>query len=405
MEKKSLVRWPRLVLGIITLLFAGIIYAWSILKAPLAEEFGWSATNLAFNFTLTMCFFCLGGLLSGLMANKTSPKLRMIVGGVCIFVGFFVTSKLSGASVVPLYLAYGVLSGAGIGIVYNTVIAITGQWFPDKKGVSSGSMMMAFGFSTLILGNLADKLFEVPAIGWRTTYLILGIAIGAVLIVAGLLIKAPGKDVVFPKPKAQQNAGAGAVETKDFSSVQMIKKLSFWKLFLFFILLSSVGNTPISFAKDVTVAAGGGTSFAVTVVGILSVCNGLGRLCSGAIFDKLGMRRTQYITSAVALVAPLVMLGALALGSLPLTIVGLCLCGFTYGFAPTVTAAVTGAFYGPKNFALNFSIMNLILIPASFTATLASSLVASAGSYIPAFILLGAFSVVGLFLNLSIKKP
>ena len=30
------VRWAYLVIGVIAMLFAGIIYAWSILKAPLA---------------------------------------------------------------------------------------------------------------------------------------------------------------------------------------------------------------------------------------------------------------------------------------------------------------------------------------------------------------------------------
>ena len=59
MENLGVTRWPYLLLGMVTLLFAGIIYAWSILKAPLGTEFGWSAADLALNFTLTMCCFCL----------------------------------------------------------------------------------------------------------------------------------------------------------------------------------------------------------------------------------------------------------------------------------------------------------------------------------------------------------
>ena len=44
-------RWCYLVVGVFTMLFAGVLYAWSILKAPLAAEFGWSASALALNFT------------------------------------------------------------------------------------------------------------------------------------------------------------------------------------------------------------------------------------------------------------------------------------------------------------------------------------------------------------------
>jgi OFA family oxalate/formate antiporter-like MFS transporter len=44
---------------------ARIIYAWSILKAPVAADFGWTASALALNFTITMCFFCIGGFVAG----------------------------------------------------------------------------------------------------------------------------------------------------------------------------------------------------------------------------------------------------------------------------------------------------------------------------------------------------
>ena len=57
------VRWFYLITGVIAMLFAGILYAWSILKAPFAADFGWSASDLALNFTLAMSCFCIGGLL------------------------------------------------------------------------------------------------------------------------------------------------------------------------------------------------------------------------------------------------------------------------------------------------------------------------------------------------------
>ncbi|MBE6815577.1 MAG: OFA family MFS transporter, partial [Ruminococcaceae bacterium] len=53
-------RWFYLFTGVFTMLFSGVLYAWSILKIPFKEDFGFSDSTLAFNFTLTMCFFCLG---------------------------------------------------------------------------------------------------------------------------------------------------------------------------------------------------------------------------------------------------------------------------------------------------------------------------------------------------------
>ena len=386
-------RWLQLALGSAALLFAGMIYAWSILKGPLAEDFGWTAGELAFNFTLTMCFFCLGGLVSGLLSKRLSARLRLLVSALLVLLGFYVSSRLDGGSLAPLYLAYGVCAGTGIGIVYNTVIAAVSAWFPDKKGLCSGVLMMAFGFSTLIIGNAAGR--AIVSIGWRETYLVLGIATAAVLAVSAFLIKTP------PAPERQAGSAGGQ---EGYTAGQMLRRASFWKLFLFFIALASVGSSAISFAKDFALYLGAGEGLAVTLVGVTSVCNGLGRLCSGSVFDALGLRRTQYITSAVAILGPLTALAALPLGSAALGVAGLCICGFSYGFAPTLTAAAVSEFYGQRSFSLNFSIMNLILIPASFSATIAGSMQSATNSYASTFVMLLALSAVGLAINLSIKK-
>ena len=63
------------------------------------------------------------------------------------------------------------------------------------------------------------------------------------------------------------------------------------------------------------------------------------------------------------------------------------------------------AFYGMKNFAPNFSIINLVIIPGSLVSTIAGAMVTATGSYVSVFIMLVAFSVIGFFVNLSIKHP
>lgn len=81
-----------------------------------------------------------------------------------------------------LYLSYGGLIGLGVGFSYNAVLGTVMGWFPDKKGFASGVLLMGFGCSTLIMGNLADRLFR-SAMGWRTTYLLLGAATLVVLLI------------------------------------------------------------------------------------------------------------------------------------------------------------------------------------------------------------------------------
>ena len=403
-KQTTSVRWFYLITGVIAMLFAGILYAWSILKAPFAAEFGWSAPDLALNFTLAMSCFCTGGLLGAQISKRAGHKAAIITAGILSALGFCLTALLSGNSVVLLYITYGVLAGLGIGIAYNVVISTVSVWFPDKKGLCSGCLMMGFGASALVLGNLANKLFS-SALGWRATYLILGIAIGIVLIIAALLLKKPGADVVLPQTKAAKAAGAENFEARDYTPGQVLRRSSFWMAFLFLTFLAATGSSVISFAKDLALSVGAPETLAVTLVGILSVCNGLGRILTGAVFDAIGRRRTMLCANLLTICAAGITLLAVSMGSLPLCIVGLCLSGMSYGANPTITAAFMSTFYGMKHYSTNMALMTFTAMTASLIATVSNTLLETSGSYTAPFLMLLALSLVALGLNLCIRKP
>lgn len=378
-----------LLTGCVTLLMAGVIYAWSVLKTPVKAEFGWPDTETQMCFTLTLCFFCLGGLLSGLISRRVTLRVRLLAAAVLVIGGFDLSAHAEGRLGL-FYLGYGVLTALGVGVVYNAVIACVNGWFADKKGMASGAMMMSFGFSALLMSRAFQAL--LGGMGWKEIYMLLGTVIGLVIAVSAFVLKNP--------PAAQTAAGT----EKDVSTREMLKTGSFWKLFAFFALLAAVGSTAIGFGRDYFRSVGMAENAAVTLAGLLAVFNGLGRLFSGWLCDRAGLSRTRKVTSAVAIGAPALALLACVTSSPLLGAVGLCLCGFSYGFSPTVSAALAGGFYGMKHFSLNFSVLNLVLIPASFMSTLAGRLYETTGAYQLALIVLTALSVVGLIVNMSIKK-
>lgn len=402
-ETKKVTRWPRLLLGAFALLFAGIIYAWTNIKAPFGEGgFGWNNSQLGLNYTITMCMFCLGGLFSGLLNKKIKASIRMIFSAVLIFTGMFITSRLDGNSPALLYIGYGFMMGLGVGIVYNIVISLTNAWFPDKKGLCSGVLMMAFGFSALLLGKLAGYLFTT-SLNWNGTYLILGLAIAVVILIVGLLIRAPRPEEAATFAKAKAKVAKG--EQQDFTPTQMLKRASFWKLFLFFVLFSAVGGIALAFGKDVMTSVGLEKETAADIAGYLALFNGAGRICSGAVFDAMGTRKTQFVTSGVVIAAGGITALGIALSQPVMAVIGVCLCGFSYGFSPTVSAALAGQFYGLKNFPTNFSLLNLVLIPSAFYATIAGKIVDATGGFLIVFVILTVFSLIGLVDNILIKRP
>lgn len=400
--KKGLVRWPRLLIGATMMLFAGVIYAWSILKTPLSEEFGWSASALALNFTLTLSFFCTGGLVGSLLTKRMAPRWALLLAAALVLLGFYLSSRLSG-SVLMLYLSYGCFAGLGIGIVYNVVISATNAWFPDQKGLCSGVLMMCFGISSLLLGKVAEALFA--SAGWRTTYLILGIGIAVILAVFGFGVRPPEQGTALPAPKKVRGGADESFEARDYSTSEMVRRFPFWRFFMFSILTSAVGSSVISFARDLALSVGAAASLATTLVGVLSLCNGLGRVLCGVIFDALGRKKTMVLANLITIAAPLLVLIAVSAKSLPLCIAGLCMTGIAYGCSPTISSAFISAFYGTKHFSSNFSLANMMLVPSAFVATLSNTLLVSTGGFTAPFVMLLIFASLAMGLNLSIRRP
>lgn len=397
-------RWIILIFGVITMLFAGIIYAWSILKVPFADDLGFQADKLSLNFTFTMCFFCLGGLLSSWLVKKIGTFFSIALSGILAGCGFIFTSLINEDQVSLLFVTYSLMAGLGIGMSYILIISTVNAWFPDKKGFSSGALMMGFGASSLVLGNIANKLFD-SSIGWRKTFIILGLASGFVIAISALIIKRPDNNVVLPEPKKKNNTKSEDFDIIDYRPTQMLARFTFWRAFIYLICITAVGNSVISFARDLALSVGAKAALATTLVGVLSVCNGLGRIITGAVFDSMGRRFTMIAANILTIIAAGITLLAVYLNNLPLCIIGLCLTGMSYGSSPTVSSAFTSAFYGQKHFAANLSIMNFNLMCASFIATACSSLLTASGGYTVPFILLLSLSVVALLLNISIKRP
>ncbi len=382
--------------GILAFFFSGMLYGWSILKAPLASELGWSGTQLTANFTLTMCMFCIGGMISGFLQHKVPVRRILLAAAVLALLGFWLSSTVQAEDLVRFYLSYGVAAGLAIGLQYNTILSVVNACYADRQGTSSGALLMSFGASALVFGMLADALMH-GSFGWRNTYRLIGVLIAATSLYAAL---------VMDHPKTESAAAGKAEETSgaDMTPEEMLRRPSFWQLFVFLILAACVGNSTISFARDVALSLGAADSLASFLAGLLSLCNGIGRLFSGMIYDRKGRRFTMTLDGLVTIAAPVLMLGAVLTDSLAMAAVGLCVTGFSYAFQPPITSALTASFYGRKYYSRNYSIVNLMLIPTSLIASLNSALYAQTATYAAPFLLLLAAAVVSFFLNLHLNQ-
>ena len=397
-------RWLYLGVATISTLFLGLIYAWSLFRAPFSEVFKtWTVAQMSMTFTISMIMFCLGGLIGGQLGKKFGVKVRILIAAVLLLVGFFMVSTLNPAdasgSLMKLYIFYGIFGGGGVGIGYNAVITTITKWFPDKVGLASGIMLMGFGLGGLALGSVVTKF--IAGIGIFSTFKLLAIAIFVVLLVAAIIIKAPEA----PTAGASKTAAADD-NTHHYTSAEMMKTSRFWIFFFWAIALNSAGLMVINSAANISVAYGGSAVLGM----IVSLFNGAGRIVAGNNFDRFGRKTSSIVNNIFMIIAGALLIAGGVSHSLILVVIGLIFVGLSYGGTPTITSAYVNKAFGAKYFATNFSIANFSLIPAAIIGPIISAklLEAAGGKYDSNFRALIVFTLVALALwiglNIASKK-
>ncbi|MDO4176399.1 MAG: OFA family MFS transporter [Bacillota bacterium] len=389
-----------LITGLLVYLMIGLIYGWSIFVAPLEAEFGWNRTETSATFTISMIFFCIGGILSGVLVKKRSPRTILILAAVCLCIGFICASRVN--TITGLFISYGVLCGTGVGLAYNINISTVLKWYPDKTGLVSGLLLMCFGCGGMVLGSIASALIQL--MGWRTTFVVLGVIFAAIILAGSITIKNPQDDMVLPEPKTKNKKySEKGVEMNAF---QMIRRPAFWLHFIWSIILSAAGLSVIGHASVCAQELGASVAVATIITGTISICNGLGRIAIGLIFDRYGRKPSVRISTMVMIIAFILLVGSIFFKSLALFVVATVILGLAFGTIPPINSAFTNLFYGEKNYALNFSFMNSSLIPASLLGPLVAGAVKTAtGSYMIVFVMLLALAVCSSLLQVMIKRP
>lgn len=345
-----------LVLSTVTLLFLGLIYAFSMFAAPMCAAFGLEKSAVGLTFNIMMITFCLGAVLGSQIEKAIGVKGAIIVAAIMFAVGFIGTGLFAYGNIIALYLFYGVICGLGVGIGYNCVIATTNVWFPDKVGLSSGILMMGFGLGSLILGTLSVNLAN--SFGLGNVLVAVGIVSAIVIGLEGLVIKRPPSNIITAM--APEKAAGSSYDPADEDSA--LKTPLFYIYWIWAIIVIAIGLATIGNCASDAQSVGWDAGFATLLVGLVSVLNGVGRVLIGIIYDKTNVKVTMVIDGIVAFIAAACIIAAFTMGIPALYVVGAFCCGFCYGGVPVVASAFGRQRFGAKNYPLNLSLCNFAIV-------------------------------------------
>lgn len=379
-----------LVLSAVSLLFLGLIYAFSMFAAPMCQSFGLEKSAVGLTFNIMMITFCIGAVLGSQIEGKIGVRNTLIIAAIMFLAGFAGTGLFADGNIGIVYGCYGVLGGLGVGIGYNSVIATTNVWFPDKVGFSSGVLMMGFGLGSLILGTPSVNL--APTLGLSTVFIGIGVITAIVVIALAMVLKRPPADIVAIM--APEKAVGSGYDPGDEDTA--LKTSTFYVYWIWAIIVIAIGLATIGNCASDAQLVGLDAAFATLLVGLVSTCNGLARVVIGMIYDKTNVKVTMLVDGLIAVVACVSIVAALMTSTPILYIIGAFCCGFCYGGVPVVASAFARQRFGAKNYPLNLSLANFAIVFGSILNIVVQSAVGGADNRLGVFIVMAVLSVLAV---------
>jgi OFA family oxalate/formate antiporter-like MFS transporter len=399
-------RWVLVGAGLLLQFSIGAVYAWSVfssaLQAPAASDWQLSKVQATVPFEVTIGMIFVGTYIGGRIQDLRGPRVVALTGGVIYAIGIVLASFARGSDQLwLLILGYGVIGGFGLGVAYIVPIAMLQKWFPDKKGLITGLAVGGFGFGAVLTAPVAQALIDQDPTQPTKAFLWLGIAYLVMSLIGASVFRNPPEGYVVP---GYESTSGGRDAAKEFTQGEALRTPQWYLLTAILTLNVSAGIALISVAKDSAAGiAGYSSAAAATVVGVLAVFNGGGRIVWAAASDYTG--RMPAFAAMLGLQGVCLLLlphaGNQALWFILAAIVYLC-----YGGGFGTMPATAGDFFGVKNAG---AIYGLMLIAWSIGGVLGpiviSSLLGDNDNFTLAYTVMGIIALVSVALTLITKVP
>jgi OFA family oxalate/formate antiporter-like MFS transporter len=392
-------RWWRVVGGLSMNLALGSVYAWSVFVAPLEKEFGWKRADTSLIFSIIVFVFALSFVLAGRLQDKKGPFWISVIGGLCVSLGFFVSSWTTSLGYMFFWL--GIVAGIGNGFGYATPIPVMAKWFPDRRGLAVGLAVAGYGGGSAIFGPLGGN-WLIPAYGWRATFQIFGVIFFIMTMIGAFLLRNPPAGY-RPAGWAPAPAAKAAAVAYDFAPGETLKTPTFYLMWIAYCLGTIAGFMAISqlvpYARSVGIGALGTTGIVVGALG-----SALGRILSGAFSDAMGRLNVLRLMIAISAIAmPILIAG----GSNVLVFFAMVFVVYwCYGTLLSVKASTSADFFGTKNAGLNYGMLFTAWGVAGLIGPrIAGQLFDKYQNYNVAFYTAAVLAVIALLAELMAKRP
>ena len=349
--------WLVTIASTLVLLLLGVIYAWSVFKANIPDEWGWSEAQKSLPYSVIVLVVALANIIGAWMMLRLKPGIIICMGGILAGCGLIISSLTS--SPLLFTLGFGVILGTGIGFAYGCAILPPLKWFPaSRSGLVAGIVVSGFGLSSVWVAPAAKSLIGFA--GFQTALLYFGIGLLLLVTIISQFIQLPPKENNMGASYESMHFMPGSM--KDYMPSEMIKTWQFRLIFISYALCGGAGLMIIGNLAPIVKSQMALPALSAIAVMALAIGNGIGRIIYGNISDRIGRRATLII--AILFQASLIFMLSFAVqGSMfvsnPVVITMVALIGANYGANLALFPTLTKDYFGLNYFAVNYGIVNL----------------------------------------------
>ena len=288
--------WVVLATGCVVALFAwGFYYSFGVFFRDIQGDFGASRAEVSLVASILICTVSLMGVVYGWATDKYGPRLPVGLGGILMCVGLTLGSRAS--TIWQLYISVGFIAGCGIGGSFLPYISTLVRWFVKMRGFVQGILVAGVGAGIMVMAPLSERL--LTNYGWRTSFVIMGIA-GLILfsVAASLVSKNPQEKGLLPygvtesESKYTDTQHATPKPTrKDLSLREAMRTRDLWLLcgirFTLPLTIFMVSTHLVNYAKDIGMSPID-AALLITIIGGVSIA---GKIAFGHLADRAGGKK------------------------------------------------------------------------------------------------------------------
>jgi len=435
-------RWAIAWAGVIVMIVAGTVYAWSNFTTPLIAAFGWTSTQTSLVFGIAIFALGIGAVIGGRWQDSVGPRTVTLTGIVLWGIGN-VLAAIGPHEVWWWDVTYGVLGGLGNGMAYITPVATVTKWFPDKRGLASGMVVMGFGLGAFIYGFVlkaipgfvtlshdagayadaksAAVINHTPfdAAQYALSTADIG-AIGSVVLISGIVYAIIGglAATLLSNPPAGYTvngvAASAASHEGSYTPAQVLRMPQLYLLWLMLFVNVVAGILIVSNAVPIIrelISQGVTdpaelkmlTGTAISAYAFVAIFNALGRFFWGAISDRIGRNMTL-----VAIYGCEVVIFFLVPGfhSVPLVLFAFAVILACYGGGFGTMPSFNADYFGTKYLGQNYGyIITAWGVGGLVGPTIAGVVKDKTGSFSGALMPMAILLLVSIVLPFITKKP